>query len=64
MLVSLDNTEIKRALFKNIKNLGAGEDFKNVKINKDPTKADRELEEQLWEEAKRKTALNPSGEFT
>lgn len=54
----------KTHLFKHIKNLGEDNDYKNVRINNELTKAEREQEKELWRKAKEKREQSSSGEFT
>ena len=55
LLIKLVNEEKKKALFKNVKLLQtAPEGFKEIGIQNDLTKQQREEEKRLWEEAKRK----------
>ena len=61
MLVSFESTESKRELFRNIKKL-KNEDLGNIRISNDLTKAERDQEKTLKEEAIRKSN-SESGEF-
>lgn len=64
LLVPLTDLDVKKALFRNIKNMGQSEDYQKISICNDLTKAERNQEKLLRKEAAKKKQENSSGEYT
>jgi len=63
LLVTLSSVESKLVLFINIHRIRELTEYEKVNVSNDLTKAEREKEKQLWQEAKKKQLKDKSGDF-
>lgn len=63
LLVTLSSVESKLVLFKNIHRIRELTEYEKVNVSNDLTKAEREKEKQLWQEAKKLQLNDKSGDF-
>ena len=63
LLVTLSSVESKLMLFKNIHRIRELAEYGKVNVSNDLTKAEREKEKQLWQEAKKQQLNDKSGNF-
>ena len=63
LLVTLSSVESKLVLFKNIHRIRELTEYEKVNVSNDLTKAEREKEKQLWQEAKKQQLNDKSGDF-
>ena len=60
LLITLKESKLKSKIFKNLREI-KNTPYKEVKISNDLTKLQRETHQQLWDEAKEKSAQDQSG---
>lgn len=63
LLVTLSSVESKLVLFINIHRIRELTEYEKVNVSNDLTKAEREKEKQLWQEAKKQQLKDKSGDF-
>ena len=61
--ITLTHIDKKRTLLRRFHHIRENDKFKNIKIDHDKTKQEREESKKLYEEAKRKEAADKSGEY-
>ena len=61
LLVTLSSVESKLVLFKNIHRIRELTEYEKVNVSNDLTKAEREKEKQVWQEAKKQQLNDKSG---
>ena len=63
LLVTLSSVESKLVLFKNFHRIRELTEYEKVNVSNDLTKAEREKEKELWQEAKKQQLNDKSGDF-
>ena len=63
VLITLTHIDKKRTLLRRFHHIRENDKFKNIKIDHDKTKQEREESKKLYEEAKRQEAADKSGEY-